>query len=139
MIISANELNRLRNLSFIGWLLEIIKYFILIVLAVSFLLPFYWMVSSAVKDDPQVYTVPPIWISWPPYWNNFLDAWHSQDFNQFTFNTIFYYAIPVTIGTVLSSALVAYSFSRLHWWGRDAVFAVVLATIMIPTWVRLVP
>jgi ABC-type glycerol-3-phosphate transport system permease component len=49
------------------------------------------------------------------------------------------YAVPATIGTVVSSALVAYSFSRLQWVGRDALFAVVLATLMIPNWVRLIP
>jgi multiple sugar transport system permease protein len=49
------------------------------------------------------------------------------------------YAVPATIGTVLSTSLVAYSFSRLRWIGRDAVFGLVLATIMIPGWVRLVP
>ncbi|HXW01725.1 MAG TPA: carbohydrate ABC transporter permease [Anaerolineae bacterium] len=139
MAIMTSELNRLRKLSLGGWLLEIIKYVILIVLAISFILPFYWMVSSAVKNDAQVYTVPPIWFPYPQFWNNFWDAWMSENFNLFTFNTIVYYAVPVTIGTVLSSALVAYSFSRLHWWGRDIIFAVVLATIMIPGWVRLVP
>jgi len=49
------------------------------------------------------------------------------------------YAIPATFATVISSALVAYSFSRLRWIGRDTLFAVVLATLMIPGWVRLVP
>jgi multiple sugar transport system permease protein len=138
-LLSTSELERLRKLSLSGWLLEIIKYMLLITLAISFVLPFYWMVSSAVKDDGQVYTVPPVWLPWPQYWNNFPDAWLSENFNLFTYNTIVYYAIPATIGTVLSSALVAYSFSRLHWWGRDIVFALVLATIMIPGWVRLVP
>ncbi|MGB5050998.1 MAG: carbohydrate ABC transporter permease, partial [Caldilineaceae bacterium] len=54
-------------------------------------------------------------------------------------NTVVMYAVPATIGTVLSTSLVAYSFSRLRWIGRDTVFALVLATIMIPSWVRLVP
>jgi ABC-type glycerol-3-phosphate transport system permease component len=139
MTTHTSELARLRKLNLTGWFFEIIKYAILITLAISFILPFYWMVSSAVKDDAQVYTVPPVWLPWPQFWNNFVDAWLSENFNLFTFNTIVRYAVPVTIGTVLSSALVAYSFSRLRWWGRDLVFAVVLATLMIPGWVRLVP
>jgi ABC-type glycerol-3-phosphate transport system permease component len=115
------------------------RYILLIGLALTFLLPFYWMASSAMKDDNQVFTVPPRWIPNPAYVGNFLSAWQVQDFNLFTFNTVVKYAIPSTIGTVLSSALVAYSFSRIRWPGRDLLFAICLATMMIPFQVRLVP
>ncbi len=118
---------------------QILKYVVLIVLAISFLLPFYWMVSSAVKDDAQVYVVPPIWFPRPQFWENFWNAWNSETFNLWTFNTVVRYAIPATFGTVLSSSLVAYSFARIDWKGRNAVFAIVLATMMVPDWVRLVP
>ena len=118
---------------------QFLKYFVLIVLAISFLLPFYWMVSSAVKNDAQVYVVPPIWFPRPQFWENFWNAWNSETFNLWTFNTVVRYALPATIGTVLSSSLVAYSFARIDWKGRDALFAIVLATMMVPDWVRLVP
>jgi ABC-type glycerol-3-phosphate transport system permease component len=118
---------------------EIFKYLALVVLAISFLLPFYWMGSSALKDDVQVFTVPPIWVPNPAYWNNFWDAWNSQPFNLYAVNTVFRYAIPATFGTVLSSAIVAYGFSRLRWPGRDALFSLCLMTMMIPFQVRLVP
>jgi ABC-type glycerol-3-phosphate transport system permease component len=120
-------------------LAQILKYVVLIVLAISFLLPFYWMVSSAVKDDAQVYVVPPIWFPRPQFWENFWNAWNSETFNLWTFNTVVRYALPATIGTVLSSSLVAYSFARIDWKGRNAIFAIVLATMMVPDWVRLVP
>lgn len=132
-------LYRLRRLGVRGLIVESLKYLILLVLALSFLLPFFWMVSSAIKNDTQVYTVPPIWLPQPQYWNNFWDAWNSENYWLFTYNTVIRYAIPATIGTILSSSLVAYSFSRLRWIGRDTLFAVVLATLMIPGWVRLVP
>ena len=125
-----------RVLDFLG---HVLKYFVLLVLAVSFLLPFYWMVSSAVKNDAQVYVVPPIWFPNPQFWENFWNAWNSETFNLWTFNTVVRYAVPATLGTVLSSSLVAYSFARLQWKGRDALFAIVLATLMVPDWVRLVP
>ncbi len=118
---------------------QLLKYVILIGLAVSFVMPFYWMVSSAVKDDNQVYTVPPIWFPTPIFVENFWNAWTSETFNLWTYNTVVRYAVPVTIGTVISSSLVAYSFSRLQWKGRDVLFGIVLATLMIPDWVRLVP
>ncbi|MBV7330452.1 carbohydrate ABC transporter permease [Chloroflexi bacterium TSY] len=136
---TSGGISQLRKLSLTDWLIEIFKYCLLIVLAVSFALPFYWMVSSAVKNDAQVYVVPPIWFPNPQFWNNIWDAWTSENFNLFTINTVFRYAIPFTFGTVLSSAIVAYSFSRIQWWGRNALFAIVLATMMIPWWVRLVP
>jgi multiple sugar transport system permease protein len=115
------------------------RYIILIALAASFMLPFYWMASSALKDDNQIYTAPPRWIPNPAYIINFWNAWNVQNFNLFAFNTIVKYAIPSTIGTVLSSALVAYSFARLRWPGRDTLFAICLATMMIPFQVKLVP
>jgi ABC-type glycerol-3-phosphate transport system permease component len=97
------------------------------------------MVSSAVKTDTMVYTVPPVWFPVPQQWNNFWDAWNAENYWLFTYNTVVRYAIPATIGTILSSCMVAYSFSRLRWIGRDTLFALVLATLMIPGWVRLVP
>jgi ABC-type glycerol-3-phosphate transport system permease component len=121
------------------WLGVTGRYIILIALAASFLLPFYWMASSALKDDNQVFTAPPRWIPNPAYIINFWNAWNVQNFNLFAFNTIVKYAIPATIGTVLSSALVAYSFARLRWPGRDTLFAICLATMMIPVQVKLVP
>ncbi len=133
------RLSKLRAKGVSGWLAELAKYAILIILGFSFLMPFYWMLSSAIKNDSQVYTIPPIWFPVPQHWNNFWDAWNSENFWLFTYNTVVMYAIPATIGTVLSSALVAYSFSRLRWLGRDALFGLVLATLMIPGWVRLVP
>src|SRR5690349_1103288 len=70
----------------------IARYLILIALAASFMLPFYWMASSALKDDSQVYTVPPRWIPNPAYIVNFWNAWSVQNFNLFAFNTVFKYA-----------------------------------------------
>lgn len=130
---------RWRSFGVKGWTLEILKYLILLILTITFLLPFYWMLSSAVKTDTQVYTVPPVWFPVPQQWNNFWDAWNAENYWLFTYNTVVRYALPATIGTVLSSCMVAYSFSRLRWIGRDTLFALVLATLMIPGWVRLVP
>ncbi|MCX6050174.1 MAG: carbohydrate ABC transporter permease [Chloroflexi bacterium] len=138
---TTHSKGRLRKLGVAGLLSELLKYVVLLVLAISFILPFYWMASSAVKNDNQIYTVPPIWLPSPALWNNFWDAWNtpSLNFNLYTYNTVVKYAIPAAFGTVLSSALVAYSFSRIRWIGRDTVFGLVLATIMIPSWVTIVP
>ena len=58
-----------------------------------------------------MYTVPPILIPNPAHWNNFADAWTRLDFTRAAFNSIFLYAVPVTIFTLASSMLIAYGFS----------------------------
>lgn len=121
------------------WVSDIFRYTILLVLGASYMLPLYWMMSSALKNDPQVYTVPPVWIPNPMFFENFAAAWKTQPFNLYLFNTVFKYALPVTIGTLLSSSLVAYGFSRIRFRGRDLLFGICLATMMIPFQVTMVP
>jgi ABC-type glycerol-3-phosphate transport system permease component len=120
-------------------LVAALKYAILIALAASWVFPFYWMFTSALKNDSQVYTIPPVLVPIPAHWNNFIDAWTRNNFNQYALNSIFRYCIPVTVLTVLSSGVVAYGFSRLRWPGRDLLFYICLATIMIPWQVTMVP
>ena len=116
-----------------------LKYIVLIALAATWLFPFYWMFTSALKDDSQVYQIPPVLVPIPAHWNNFIDAWTRNNFNLYAFNSIFRYCIPVTFFTVISSAVVAYGFSRLRWRGRDYLFYICLATMMIPWQVTMVP
>jgi ABC-type glycerol-3-phosphate transport system permease component len=118
---------------------EFAKYCIVIVLALSYAFPLYWMMSSALKDDPQVYRIPPVLVPNPAYWNNFIDAWQADKFTLYTFNSIFRYALPSTVFTVLSSAIVAYGFSRVRWPGRDQLFYLCIATMMVPYTVTMVP
>jgi ABC-type glycerol-3-phosphate transport system permease component len=120
-------------------LIGVLKYTALIVLAITFVLPFIWMVVSALKNDPQVYTIPPIWIPNPAFWQNFPNAWAQLDFNRYVFNSVFLYGLPVTLGVTISSSFIAYGFSRLQWPGRDLMFGIVLATLMIPYAVTMVP
>jgi len=135
----SNLARTLRKMGVKGVIIEIVKYVILLTLALSFVLPFFWMVTSALKDDPQVYTIPPVWIPSPAHWNNFWEAWHVRPFTAFSINTIFRYAIPATLGTVLSSAVVAYGFSRVRWPGRDVLFFICIMTMMVPFFVLMVP
>ena len=106
--------------------------------AAIFLFPLYWMATTSLKVLSEVFQAPAVW--WPAalQWHNYPDALAMFPFWRYAWNTI-EITVPVTIGTTLSSALVAYSFSRLRWPGRDLVFYLVLATLMIPNWVTLVP
>jgi multiple sugar transport system permease protein len=116
-----------------------LKYAVIIFLAASYAFPLYWMISSAMKDDPQVYRVPPVLVPNPPHIKNFLDAWRSDEFTLYTFNSIVRYALPATIFTLASSAVVAYGFSRIRWPGRDKLFGLCIATMLVPYTVIMVP
>jgi multiple sugar transport system permease protein len=119
--------------------IEFAKYSVVIVLALSYAFPLYWMMSSALKDDPQVYRIPPVLVPNPAHWNNFIDAWQADKFTLYTFNSIFRYALPSTVFTLLSSSIVAYGFSRVRWPGRDQLFYLCIATMMVPYTVTMVP
>ncbi len=113
-------------------------YVLVILFCVLFALPFIWMLSTAVKDDPQTYHVPPIWIPNPMYFINFPNALQRLPFGRFFLNTMIY-AIPSAVGSVISGALVAYGFARLRWWSRDVLFFICISTLMIPFQVTMIP
>jgi multiple sugar transport system permease protein len=96
------------------------------------------MVSTSVKDTPQTYHVPPIWIPWPMRFQNYPEALTAQPFGAFFANTV-RYAVLSTVGAVISAALVAYGFARVRWPGRDLVFFLCLGTLMIPFQVTMIP
>ncbi|HVL26129.1 MAG TPA: carbohydrate ABC transporter permease [Thermomicrobiales bacterium] len=116
----------------------IAAYAALTVVGLLFLLPFVWMVSTSVKPNDQVFVYPPQWIPKPILWNNYADAMTAVPFLRYFRNTLFISGMTVA-GTLISCSLVAYGFSRVRWFGRDVVFLVVLATMMLPTATTLVP
>lgn len=116
-----------------------LKYTVLVVLSATYAFPLFWMITSALKVDSQIYRVPPILIPVPAHWNNFADAWTRLPFTLYLSNSVFRYTVPVTLYTVASSTLVAYGFSRLRWPGRDVLFYICMATMMIPWQVTMVP
>src|SRR5262245_4576683 len=104
---------------------------ILIIGAILFIAPFYWMVVSALKTPQELTRVPPTMVPETISPQNFLDAVNYIPFFTFAINSLII-TIGVTIGSVLSNTLVAYGFSRIDWPGRDKVFYVCLATIFLP-------
>lgn len=136
---SAEFARQDRKNRFMGGLSTFLKYLVLIPLSATFIFPIYWMISSALKDNPQVFTVPPVLVPNPMYWENFAAAWNILPFSTFTFNTVFRYVLPSTILTVISSTLIAYGFAKIRFKGREVLFAIVLATMMLPWAVKMVP
>ena len=117
------------------WLL----FALLLVGAVAFLTPFAWMVSTSLKPLRETMIFPPQWIPSPPRWENYPAAIaEMRFFYRYLLNTLVL-CFLCTVGAVLSSAMAAYGFARIEWKGREFVFGLVLATMMIPFPVVMVP
>lgn len=117
----------------------------LVLLSLVFVLPFLWMLTTAVKPIGETLTSPPRWIPSQVLWNNFPDAvfYGSKELGYVPFlvyarNTVII-TILCVVGSVASNTIVAYSFARLRWPGRDLFFAATLATMMVPFPVTMVP
>jgi multiple sugar transport system permease protein len=111
---------------------------VMIVVGITFLLPFFWMVSTSVKIKADIFCVPPKWIPSQLRFQNYTDALGYFPFLRYFLNTV---TITVfsTLGWLLSSALVAYGFARLRFPGRNVLFYVLLSTMMLPAQVTMVP
>ena len=108
--------------------------------AVSFLtlLPLVWMLSSSLKYDTDVFSLPIRWIPENPVWNNYLKIWQTINFALYTFNS-FKLSIIITVIQVFSSTLAAYGFAKCNFRFRDSLFFIYIATIAIPWQVYMLP
>lgn len=113
-------------------------YAALVVLSVAFVAPLVWMVSTSLKTGPQSIAAPPVWIPDPWVLSNYPTALDKINFPLALRNSLIY-ALPAVVGTVASCSLVAYGFARIHWPGRDIVFVVLLATMMLPGQITFIP
>ena len=106
--------------------------------ALLFLIPFLWMISSSLKPNYQIFEVPPRWFPNPPQWDNYTEALTTLPFDRYMVNTAIITALTI-VGHVVSCTLIAYAFARLRAPGRDVLFLLVLATMMLPYPVTMVP
>ena len=143
-------------------------YVLLCLFGIVFVTPFAWLISTSLKGDKDLMKSPPVWVPSQPQWDNYPKAFlwgyepavpvnatgaeavsalgkafadgHALDipFVRFTLNTI-WITIWCMLGSIVSSTLVAYGFSRIRWPGRDLMFGVLLATMMLPGLVTLIP
>jgi ABC-type glycerol-3-phosphate transport system permease component len=108
------------------------------VILITFLGPTIWMVSSSLKTPNEIFAVPIVWLPQNPQWGNYAEAMSLLPFGRFALNT-FKISIVSVIGVTLSAAMVAYSFARLRWPGRDFFFGMLLGTMMLPEIITLIP
>ncbi|MXZ42306.1 MAG: carbohydrate ABC transporter permease [Caldilineaceae bacterium SB0666_bin_21] len=110
----------------------------LIFFGIIFMLPFLWMVSSSLKPSAEIFEIPVRLIPKTFAFTNYPDAIESIRFLRYLANT-FIYAVGLMTGAVLSNVFIGYGFARIDWPGRDIVFIIVIATMMLPAQVRFIP
>ncbi|WP_304681323.1 carbohydrate ABC transporter permease [uncultured Clostridium sp.] len=108
-----------------------IKYFLLVVFAIITLFPFYWMIASSLKSSFEVIQTPPTLVPEKFMWGNFSTALAMAPFGRYFINTLIVTALSI-VSTVVISILSAFAFSHLEFKGRDLIFAIFLASMMIP-------
>lgn len=115
-----------------------IAYVIASLVALAFVFPLYWMVTTSLKTDVEIFMVPPTLFPLDPQWGNFIASTQYIPFWLYMANTLIICALTI-IGTVVSCSLIAYGFARVQWPGRNVVFIVYLSTIMLPAQVTMIP
>ncbi len=101
-------------------------------------LPLIWLISTSLKTGPQTFLMPPRWIPQPVVWANYPQAFQAVPFDHYFWNT-FQIVVFATLGTLLTSSMAAFAFARLRFPYRNALFLLVLSTIMLPSIVKLIP
>lgn len=114
------------------------QYVLIVLISFIFIFPFIWLVTTSFKSVTEIAEIPPrlfpkIWL-----WVNYQKAVTTIPFFRYMGNTVFIFALKA-IGAVLSCSLAAYGFSVIKWPGRDTIFILVLATMMLPFQVTMIP
>ena len=120
------------------FLQRILIYFILFVFVLSFLLPFLFLFTGSFKTTSELFTVPFRWL--PEHWtlNNYREVFTTIPFWRYLKNRLLIVCFTI-VGSIVSNSVISYGFARLRWPGRDKVFMVVIATMILPYQVTLIP
>ena len=111
---------------------------IAVALGIVLMLPFYWAAISSLKRVTEVRQIPLVW--WPTIaqWVNYATVWNVQYFPNWVWNSIVLTVIATT-GTLVSCSLAGYAFARFRFPGKNLLFTITLATLMLPAYVLLIP
>jgi multiple sugar transport system permease protein len=106
--------------------------------SLTMILPFLWMLSTALKGEKALLAYPPQLIPNPLIWQTFLEVFQVQPFDLYLRNS-FFYAFLSTLGQLVTCSMAAYAFARLRFRGRDLLFILLLASLMVPYQVTMIP
>jgi multiple sugar transport system permease protein len=113
-------------------------YLSLLVLTVIFIAPFAWMILASLKNTAQIFAFPPRLLPHPAAWKNYLKAWSVIPLGRYYLNSILVAGLTA-LSQVITSAMAAYVFARLSFPGRNVIFLLYLAVMMIPAQVTVIP
>ncbi|MCD7766839.1 MAG: carbohydrate ABC transporter permease [Lachnospiraceae bacterium] len=116
----------------------ILKYAVVLLLTISMLVPFIWMLSASVKTNAEIFTFPIKWIPETFHWENYTTVFEKLDYPLLFFNTVKLTAI-ITVLQLITSTLAAYAFSKINFPERETLFLLYLATMMVPYQVVMIP
>ena len=114
------------------------NYLLMALLAIPFVGPLWWMISSSFKNTNEIFAFPPTLFPSVWLWQNFKEVFSFQPFAQQFFNST-YIALLVTLGTVIFSSLAGYGFARIRFLGNNLLFLLLLSSLMMPSEVTIVP
>jgi len=117
---------------------DVLKYVLMILIGVVMAAPFLWMISTSLKPPDQIARIPPEWIPSRFVWRNYAEAWTAVPFHLFLLNSTKVSGLAV-MGALFVCSLAGYSFAKVKFPGSGVVFGFLLATLMIPSAVRLIP
>jgi len=117
---------------------DILTYATLMFFSVVVLFPFLWMIFSSFKTAGEIWTFPPVFMPKEFRWSNYVEAWKALPFDRFFFNSVLV-TLCVTVGQLFTCSLGGYAFARLRFPGKDKIFLMYLATMMIPFPVLMIP
>jgi ABC-type glycerol-3-phosphate transport system permease component len=107
-------------------------------LSVFAMFPFIWTLASSLKTPAELVLFPPPLLPYTPQWGNYAELWNVVPFGRWLWNSLVF-TIVGTLGSIVSATLVAYSFARFKYPGRDVFFMITLATIMLPVEITIIP
>lgn len=110
----------------------------LLVGAVIMAAPFVWMILTSLKDNTQAFRIPPTWLPNPVFWDNYPQSLQAESFGQAYLNSG-YITIIVVASVLLTSSMAGYSFARIRFPGRNVLFILFLATLMVPFQLTIIP
>ena len=117
---------------------KVVRYALLILVALIFVVPLYWLFSASLKGLQEIYTFPPVWVPTDPKFSNYSEAWNAAPFGSFYLNTIITTFFGVLL-EVVNALLTAYALVFLRFPGKNLIFIVLLAALMIPIHVTILP
>ncbi|CAG7626694.1 carbohydrate ABC transporter permease [Paenibacillus allorhizosphaerae] len=121
-----------------SWVRSTLLYAVLIVVSLSMVLPFVWMISASLKSEAEVFSFPIRWIPSAFYWSNYEKVWVKLPFFSYYLNTI-KIAVSTTVLQIVTCSMAAYAFAKVRFPERDKLFFMYVATMMIPFQVMMIP